>query len=96
MQILRIPNEILTKIKDEIILDTQSQNIDKKLLENFYKKNLEHNLRLKKDLSKMINKNKKRTNDFTSQIIKNPMSFCPKEEIEYYSEQLMRKNKKKI
>jgi hypothetical protein len=96
IKVLRIPNEILTKIKDEINLDTQSQNIDNKLLENFYKKNLEHNLRLKKDLSKIISKNKKHTDDFTSQISKNPLSFCAKEEIEYYSEQLMRKNKKKI
>lgn len=87
--VLRIPDELLTRIDERIIFEVGHQNVNEQLLEKFAKRNIGLN-RVIKDKIKEGIRNKK---CFKSKIYENikylNINFCFKQEVNYHLNEMI-------
>lgn len=90
--VLRIPNELLTKIESKIIFEVGYQNVDEELLKEFAKKNIGLNRIIKDKIKEKIRKKECHKSKIANELYFENINYCFQNEINFHVEKLIKED----
>ncbi len=88
--VLRIPNQLLTKIENKIIFEVGYQNIDEELLNEFAKKNIGINRIIKDKIKELIRNKECHKSKIANELHNECGDYCYPNEIIFHVEKLIK------